>query len=30
MPIFLSHGQQADNTATAMKVVNSQRIIENP
>ncbi|MDR6449560.1 hypothetical protein J2794_005698 [Paraburkholderia terricola] len=30
MPIFLSHGQQADNTATAMKVVNNQRIIANP
>jgi hypothetical protein len=27
MPIFLSHGQQADNTATATNVVNSQRII---
>ena len=30
IPIFLSHGQQADNTATAMNVVNSQRIIANP
>ena len=30
MPIFLSHGQQADNTATAINVVNSQRIIANP
>jgi hypothetical protein len=30
IPIFLSHGQQADNTATATNVVNSQRIIANP
>jgi hypothetical protein len=30
IPIFLSHGQQADNTATAINVVNSQRIIANP
>ena len=28
IPIFLSHGQQADNTATATNVVNNQRIIE--
>jgi hypothetical protein len=27
MPIFLSHGQQDDRTATAINVVNSQRII---
>jgi hypothetical protein len=27
MPIFLSHGQQDDNTATAINVVNSQRIM---
>ena len=29
-PIFLSQGQQADKTATAMNVVNSQRIIPTP
>jgi hypothetical protein len=27
IPIFLSHGQQDDNTATAINVVNSQRIM---
>jgi hypothetical protein len=27
MPIFLSHGQHDDRTATATNVVNSQRII---
>jgi hypothetical protein len=27
IPIFLSHGQQDDSTATATKVVKSQRII---
>jgi len=30
MPIFLSHGQQDDSTATATKVVKSQRIIVIP
>ncbi|MBB4519561.1 hypothetical protein GGD68_008375 [Paraburkholderia fungorum] len=30
IPNFLSHGQQADNTATAINVVNSQRIITHP
>ena len=30
MPIFRSHGQQDDNTITAINVVNSQRIITRP